>query len=289
MATLRPAAGTGLTLGDFLVARRATVDPTPVDGPTLRHRRVTGLRREEVAVRAGVSVDYYTRLEQGRELHPSAQVLEGLSRALCLDSDARDHLYRLAGTLPANRGFISSDTVSPELLQLVESIDHAPAMVHNQRLDMLARNPLAVALHCGFVLGDNCARMIFLDGHGKSFYADWDRTAEIVVAGLRLAAGQTPQDQALTALIDELSSGSPEFCDLWARQIVRAKTNELKRYIHPIIGPVMLMYQAFDVRNAPGQQLIVMQPERGTDAVEQVEQLRVIAVRLNSSSSGDLA
>jgi hypothetical protein len=129
--------------------------------------------------------------------------------------------------------------------------------------------------------------MLFLDALGKRFYVDWDRAAETVVAALRLAAGQTPQDQSLAALIDELSSGSPAFRCLWARQIVRAKTNERKRYNHPMIGPLTLMNQSFDVRGAPGQQLLVMQPERGTEDVNQVARLRALAIRLNSSSSGD--
>lgn len=246
------------TLGEFLAGRRARVDPIATGiGLGAGRRRVSGLRREEVAVRAGVSVDYYTRLEQGRELHPSAQLLEALAEALLLDDDARLHLHRLGGTLPVLEGRAIPPTVSRELRRLLDELRDSPALVLDASLDVLARNHLCEILHDGFTIVGNSARMVFLDPAGRSFYEPWDRAAESSVASLRLAVGRRPADESLRRVIAELSSASEEFRELWARQDVRAKTNEIKHLRHPRAGMLTFAYQSFDVRDAPGQQLVV--------------------------------
>ncbi|HEX7304520.1 helix-turn-helix transcriptional regulator [Lentzea sp.] len=251
-------------LGEFLRARRA--QRSPDDASVLRsgRRKVSGLRREEVAVLAGVNVDYYTRLEQGRETHPSRQVLDALCRALDLGPDAREHLHRLAGTTPDDTPAPASGTVSPELRQLMDGYPHTPAFVLNRILDVLATNTLADALFSPFQAVDNLARMTFLDPAGRRFYTRWDWTAQATVANLRIAAGIDPHDSALRHLVAELSEGSAHFRDLWDTHQVRGKTHEPKHLEHPDVGPLVLTYQAFDVRSAPGQQLIIYHAEPGS-------------------------
>ncbi len=225
-------------------------------------RKVPGLRREEVAVLAGVNADYYTRLEQGRETHPSRQVLDALCRALDLGPDAREHLYRLADTTPGNTPTPTPQAVSPELRQLMDGYPHTPAFVLNRVLDVLATNTLADALFSPFRVADNLARMTFLDPAGRRFYARWDWTAQATVANLRVAAGFDPP--GLGRLVAELSEGSARFRALWETHQVRGKTREPKHLVHPDVGALTLTYQAFDVRGAPGQQLIIYHAEPAT-------------------------
>jgi transcriptional regulator with XRE-family HTH domain len=176
-----------VSLGPFLRSRRAAVRPESVGVPVAGYRRVAGLRREEVALLAGVSVDYYTRLEQGRERHPSAQVLDALTRAFGLDDDGRQHLFRLAGLAP--RSGAAGQTVDPDLLRLLDAWPANPSFVHNRTLDVLARNELGAALHSGFADAGNLVRMTFLAPGGREFFVDWDRAVHAGVANLRLAAG----------------------------------------------------------------------------------------------------
>lgn len=232
----------------------------PSHGP----RRVAGLRREEVAVLAGVNADYYTRLEQGRERHPSAQVLDALGRALRLEPDACAHLHRLAGTAPQAPPAPPVDTVSPALrLLLAGAGPAAPAFVISRTLDVLAANALAGALFSPFARADNLARMTFLDLAATAFYPRWEYTARTTVAHLREAAGHDPDDARLRGLVAELSAGSIEFARLWAAHDVRGKTSDTKHLRHPRTGPLELTYQVFDVRDAPGQQLVVYLAEPG--------------------------
>ena len=251
-------------LGEFLRARRGQRSPEDAGVLHAGRRRVTGLRREEVAVLAGVNADYYTRLEQGRETHPSPQVVDALCRALDLDPDAREHLYRLAGTTPDGAPAPVPQTVSPELRQLMDAHARTPAFVVNRVLDVLATNSLADALFAPFRAVDNLARMTFLDPAGRQFYARWNWTAQATVANLRVAAGFDPQDPGLRNLLAELQEGSEQFRALWQTHQVRGKTREPKHLLHPEVGPLTLTYQAFDVRSAPGQQLIIYQAEPAT-------------------------
>ncbi|HEU5025497.1 MAG TPA: helix-turn-helix transcriptional regulator [Spirillospora sp.] len=255
----------GNHLGEFLRARRAALRPEDVGMASYGTRRVAGLRREEVAVLAGVNADYYTRLEQGRERNPSGQVLDALSRALRLDTDARAHLFRLAGTIPDDRSFTqAAERVSPALRQLMDGYPHTPAFVMNQTLDVLAANALADALYAPFEPADNLARMTFLDPAGRRFYADWDRAARAAVANLRQAAGFDPDEPRLTELVRTLTDQSPDFARLWNAHTVRGKTQDAKHFLHPDVGPLTLTYQAFDVRDAPGQQLVIYHAEPGS-------------------------
>ncbi|MEV7548356.1 helix-turn-helix transcriptional regulator [Amycolatopsis sp. NPDC089917] len=251
-------------LGAFLRSCRAARTPEDAGVVYSGRRKVPGLRREEVAVLAGVNADYYTRLEQGRETRPSPQVLDALCRALDLDPDTREHLYRLAGATPEDISAPTSRAVSPELRQLMDGYPHTPAFVLDPVLNVLATNALADALFSPFRVADNLARMTFLDPAAPLFYARWDWTAQATVANLRVATGFPAQQPGLRALVAELSEGSTRFRELWETHQVRGKTREPKHLVHPDVGPLTLTYQAFDVRGAPGQQLIIYHAEPAT-------------------------
>ncbi|MCP2343090.1 helix-turn-helix transcriptional regulator [Actinomadura rupiterrae] len=261
---------TGNHLGEFLRARRAHLRPEDVGMASYGTRRVAGLRREEVAVLAGMNADYYTRLEQGRERNPSGQVLDALGRALRLDADARAHLFRLAGIAPDERPFrqAAREQVGPALRQLMDGYPHTPAFVMNRTLDILATNALADALYSPFEQADNLARMTFLDPAGRRFYTDWDRAAQATVANLRQAAGFDPDDPHLAELVRDLTERSADFARLWNAHTVRGKTQDAKHLLHPDVGPLTLTYQAFDVRDAPGQQLVIYHAEPGSDSAQ---------------------
>ncbi|WP_036725385.1 helix-turn-helix transcriptional regulator [Patulibacter minatonensis] len=258
-------------LGDFLVARRAALRPEDLGLRSAGPRRVAGLRREEVAVRAAVSSDYYTRLEQGRELHPSAGVLDGLAEALALDADGRAHLYGLAGlaapVLAAPRG----TTVAPELLMLLDAWPATPALILDDVLGVLAANALGDALFAGFAAPRNLVRMLFLDPAAADFYVEWDVAARSTVASLRAAAA--PGDPRLRELVDEVAAGSPAFASLWAAHDVGVKRRDAKLLHHPQVGRLRLAFETFDVRSAPGRQLVVYQAEPGSRSAEALDRL----------------
>lgn len=244
-------------LGEYLAARRGLVDPATT-GLVLGggRRRVAGLRREEVAVLAGVSVDYYRRLEQGRERRPSAGVLDALSRVLGLDEAARAHLYRVAGA-PVVEVRAPEPLASVPLRGLLDAWLDQPAFVLGPALDVLAANALAAALFEGFDPADNIARMIFLDPHGETFFLDLDRVRLSCVASLRRAGGTAPQDPRVDEVVGSLLAASPAFAALWARHDSWGKTVETNRLHHPVVGALRLTAQVFDVRGAPGQELVV--------------------------------
>ncbi|GAA0975419.1 helix-turn-helix transcriptional regulator [Nocardiopsis tropica] len=259
----------GNDLGDLLRAHRARIRPEDAGVPTYGPRRVAGLRREEVAVLAGMSSDYYARLEQGRERNPSAQVLEAVSAVLRLDDDTREHLYRLAGAVPEDaRRRDAVETVAPELRQLLDGYPSTPAFVLNPALDILAANALAGALFSPFARADNLARMVFLDPAARSFYARWERAARMTAASLRHAAGLDPHHPGLVSLVAELTGGSADFADLWRSHTVRGKTGEAKEFVHPDVGALSLVYQSFDVRGARGQQLVIYHAEPGSRSAQ---------------------
>ncbi|MFE3525267.1 helix-turn-helix transcriptional regulator [Streptomyces sp. NPDC059161] len=253
-------------LGDYLRARRAAVAPADVGLPDDGPRRVPGLRRDEVALLAGMSTDYYIRLEQGRERHPSEQVLRAIAGTLRLDDAATAHLFRLGlsvvGTVAATR------TVAPELLRLMDSMRDAPAFVVGAAQDVLAANAMARELYRGFARYDNLLRMIFLDPFAREFYADWDHAARIAVGNLRASSSQFPQDERIERVVGELSVRSPAFTGLWARYEVRPRTHEDKHFRHPRVGEIRLHFEALAVTSAPGQHLSVYSAQPGSASAD---------------------
>ncbi|MEV6482708.1 helix-turn-helix transcriptional regulator [Streptomyces sp. NPDC051576] len=256
-------------LGGFLRARRARLRPEDTGLPATGRRRVPGLRREEVAALAGVSTDYYMRLEQGRERRPSRQILEAVARALQLDDEAVAHLFKVATpTTRRTRRAPLVESVAPPLRRLLDTWSATPAFVLGHALDVLAANQLADALHSGFAHSDNLLRMTFLDPAARGFYRDWDRAAASAVATLRRAAGVDPEDPRLRELVGELALKSADFRELWARHDVRGKVREAKLFHHPQVGDLELHYEAFTVNSAPTQQLIVYQAEPGSASAD---------------------
>lgn len=244
-------------LGDFLRAHRARLQPGDVGLASHGRRRVAGLRREEVAVLAGMNTDYYARLEQGRERSPSPQILDVIGDALCMDVDAREHLYRLAGAVPDGHRAPPRESAGVMLRQLLDGFTGTPAFVLNPATDFLAANALADALFSPFGEVDNLARMIFLDPAARVFFTHWNRAAEAVVAGLRQATGIDPHYPRLPELVRLLRGASEEFAALWSSHTVYGKSHDAKELVHPEVGPLSLTYHSFDVRGAVGQQVVV--------------------------------
>jgi transcriptional regulator with XRE-family HTH domain len=260
-------------LGEFLRACRAKIDPADVGLPRFGVRRVVGLRREEVASLAGISSDYYTRLEQGRERNPSGQVIGAIARALHLQADGREHLFRLAGVVPAVRRPSSAEEVDPALLRLLDSLHNVPAYVMNRILDILALNPLAEAIFEPFEHVDNMARMVFRDPASKAHVGDWQVTAENVVHSLRLAEGFDPHDKALRNLVAELLDASPAFAQLWHANTVRGLSQITNTITDPRIGLVEYTSLTFDVRGTVGQQLVIVFAEPGSRSAKALARL----------------
>lgn len=258
----RDASPAGNDLGDFLRARRADRDPHragfPDDG---RLRRVPGLRREELAHLAHVSVDYIVRLEQGRTRRGSRAVLDALADALQLAPDERAYLFTLAEVAPGTAaGPPVRREVAPRLRQLLDTMHDVPALVLHRGMDVLAWNRAAGALLTDFgalpPAERNLIRLTFLDADFRALYADWPRAARECVAVLRMEAGRTPHDPALTALIGELGARDPDFRTWWAEHQVRGPRQLTKTYVHPVAGELTLDVQQFTVDTHPEQFLV---------------------------------
>ncbi|MFE2109919.1 helix-turn-helix domain-containing protein [Kitasatospora sp. NPDC059463] len=274
-------AGTAGSLAEFLRTRRSRLRPADVGLPELGgRRRVAGLRREELAQLAGVSVDYYTRLEQGRVGNPSDSVLDAVARALRLDPEEIGHLHRLARTRPARaagaRGS-GPQKVRPTMARLLEAMPEVPAVVMGRRMDVLAWNRAAVSL-----LGDygalppaerNIARITYLDPASRTLYDDWVGCARENAAFLRLEAGRRPDDPRLAELIGELSVRSPEFRQWWAEHPVRDKTSGRKVFHHPLVGRLELVYETLRSADDPDQALITYAPDPGSPSEDALRML----------------
>jgi transcriptional regulator with XRE-family HTH domain len=275
-------------LGEFLRARRELLDPEAAGIPDFGRRRVPGLRREELAILAGVSSPYYTRLEQGRDRHPSPQILEAIGRALGLDQQAMAHLHRLAQAPSSPRKpQPGTEEVAAGLRLLLDSWTEQPSVIIGRYRDVLAANRLAQVLNPGFVPGRNLLRHVFLDPEGREYYLDWEEIAEGAVAGLRASAGAEPDDPHLIGLVGELSVKSEDFRQMWARHDVRARTSGRKRYNNPFIGLITLNYETFTVNAEPGQTMFVFRAEPGSSDEHSLLLLAQIAVGSQSRKAED--
>ena len=257
---------------EFLTSRRARITPDQAGLPVYGSRRVPGLRREEVAVLAGVSVPYYTRLERGDVSGVSASVLEALVRALQLDEAERAHLFDLAraaqATVAPRRPRPARQRVRPAVQQILDAITGAAAFVRNDRLDILGGNTLGHALYSEMFIGParpvNTARFVFLDPRARDFYVDWERAATDVVAVLRSAAGRDPHDRGLSDLVGELSTQSEPFRTRWAAHNVRFHLNGVKHFNHPVVGELSLNFERMDLAADPGLTLFTYTAEPGS-------------------------
>ncbi|MFI5732967.1 helix-turn-helix transcriptional regulator [Kribbella sp. NPDC051587] len=262
---------------EFLSSRRARIAPERAGLPAYgSNRRVKGLRREEVALLAGVSVDYYVRMERGGLAGASDGVLDALAVALQLDEAERDHLFDLArqsGSPRSPRRRRPTETVRPALQQVLEAMTDAPAWICNSRYDVLATNQLARALYSP-VLAEarrpaNTARFVYLDpASAQTFFVDYDRIARDVAAKLRLEAGRTPHDEDLIALVGELSTQSELFRQRWASQDVRLHRSGRKRLHHPVVGRLDLDVESMELPADPGLRLNVYTAPVGTAAAD---------------------
>lgn len=265
-------------LRDFLRSRRAKIAPDEAGlAPQPGVRRVPGLRREEVAQLAGVSVDYYVRLERGRHLNVSASVLDAIARALRLNDLERGHLFRIAKPSRARPRALPPQRIRPGMRLLLASLTDVPALVYGRRLDILAANHLARALYTGFdalpARDRNMARLVFLDEHFRSLYADWEDAARGIVAALRLYAGGHPHDPTLAELVGELSVHDEDFRRWWADHDVFERTHGTKHFRHPVVGDLVLSYEAFTPTDDPDQILGISIAEPGSPSAERLRLL----------------
>ncbi|ORX03031.1 XRE family transcriptional regulator [Mycobacterium triplex] len=258
---------------DFLMSRRARISPAQVGLPPGRRRRVPGLRREEVAQLAGVSIEYYTQVERGNVAGVSEDVLHAVARALQLGEAEETHLFDLvrAATSKGDRtrpGRATDQTVPGGVRALLDSMVTAPAIVISGHLDLVAANALGRALYAPVFAGakatPNLVRFMFLDAAAKQFFPDWAREADDVVSLLRAEAVRSPGSSAVTGLVDELATRSGQFRTSWAAQNVKAHRHGVKRFRHPDIGELSLIYNVLDITSGGGLSLIGHTAEPGS-------------------------
>jgi transcriptional regulator with XRE-family HTH domain len=266
---------------EFLTTRRAKITPQRAGLPMYgRHRRVSGLRREEVALLAGISVEYYTRLERGNARGVSDDVLEAVSRALQLDEAEHAHLLDLARTANAERPprrTSAPQRIRPSIQRIVDAMSDIPAFVQNGRLDILYANGLAAALYSDLFQDPtrppNSARFLFLDPRARTLYVDWESVARDIVATLRGTAGRNPYDRALSDLIGLLSTRSEEFRVRWASHDVRFHRSGTKRLHHPLVGDLTLAYETLELPADPSLTLVTYSAEPGSHSEAALQEL----------------
>jgi transcriptional regulator with XRE-family HTH domain len=257
---------------DFLTSRRARITPEQAGLPAFGgNRRVPGLRREEVALLAGVSIDYYIRLERGNLHGVSESVLEALVRALQLNEAERVHLFDLArapNTVMGKRGRPTRQPLRPSVQRILDAMTGAAAYVRNERLEILGANQLGYALFSECYADParpvNHARFMFLNARATEFYVDWESVANDAVGILRAAAGRDPYDRGLSDLVGELATRSEAFRSRWAAHNVRFHRSGVKRFHHPVVGDLELTYEAMELPADPGLRLVSYTAEAGS-------------------------
>jgi transcriptional regulator with XRE-family HTH domain len=270
---------------EFLITRRARITPEQAGLPVFgyRQRRVSGLRREEVALLAGMSTEYYIRLERGNAKGVSESVLEGISQALHLDDAERVHLYDLvraanAGTQPQRRRAAPrAQQVRLGVQRLIDAMTALPTIVQNERLDLVASNRLGRAFYSEMYVQPqrpaNFGRFICLDPRSRNFYRNWDDAARQTVALLRSAAGRAPYDRALSDLVGELATRSEDFRTLWAAHDVRLHHSGSKQVHHPVVGDLDLTFEALEVGTDKGLSVIAYTAEAGPTSDDSLQLL----------------
>ncbi|MGW1214520.1 helix-turn-helix transcriptional regulator [Streptomyces sp. NPDC002499] len=260
---------------DFITSRRAKITPEEVGLVSYGPRRVPGLRREEVAALAGVSIDYYNRMERGNLTGVSEEILQAIASALRLDEAERAHLFDLARAskeqTTGRRRRPAKETVRPSVEWMVDAMTGAAAFVVNSRQDVLAVNHLGREFYAPmFASGApaNVARFTYLDPRAKEFFADWNRTAKECVAALRTQAGRTPFDRDLSDLVGELSTHSEEFSAFWATHNVRLHRKAEKKFNHPLVGELTLRYERLAITADPGVEIFAYVAEPGSRSEE---------------------
>ncbi|MER6979648.1 helix-turn-helix transcriptional regulator [Streptomyces carpinensis] len=264
-------------LGDFLKSRRAALRPEDVGiTPHPTRRRVTGLRREELAMLAGVSITHYTRLEQGRAISASDSVLDAIARTLRLTDDETAHLKHLARPAAVSRSRRAeprAERAGASALQLLAAMSEVPALILDRRNDVLAWNRLGHALLAGHLPPEspdlpgarpNIVQMLFLDEHYRTLYPHWEEEAQLAVASLRLVAGRHPDDRRLAELVGRLTVQCDEFASRWARHPVRTCTSGTKQLRHPLVGVMDLSFENLVIPGTSGQRLIAYTAEPGS-------------------------
>ncbi|NEB75816.1 helix-turn-helix transcriptional regulator [Streptomyces sp. SID14478] len=256
-------------LGDYVRARRALVTPEQAGIGSVGVRRVPGLRREEVATLAGISADYYLRLEQGRDRNPSVQVLESLARVLRLDEEATAYLLRLAAGPPRRPRRPGRESVPPSIGLLLATV-RLPAWVEGRYFDVLAANAWATALSPRLVTGANRLRDLFLDPEEQALHPDRELAGGGMVAGFRASVGTETDDPRYRELVAELSRSSPLFRRQWARHDVDVCEGRPQEIDHPRVGRLRLNRERLGVSGAPGRTLVIAHPDPGTDSAEKL-------------------
>jgi transcriptional regulator with XRE-family HTH domain len=254
-------------LGEYLRARRELVTPDEVGIPATGTRRVPGLRREEVAMLAGISAEYYLRLEQGRDRHPSAQVLESIARVLRIEDDT--YLLGLAADRPRARRRSRREVVPASTSRFVEALPF-PAFVEGRFLDVLAANPLATALSPRLVRGGNRLRDLFLDPAEQELFDDWERAAQVLVGTFRRSIGSDIDDPRVIELVGELSLAAPYFPKMWARHDVAPRAGATMTFHHPQVGEIRLDREKLAVSGTDGIMLVVYHAQAGTGDAEKL-------------------
>jgi transcriptional regulator with XRE-family HTH domain len=278
---------------EFLTTRRARISPGQAGLPVYGggRRRVKGLRREEAALLAGISIEYYTRLERGTATGVSESVIDGIAHALQLDEAERAHLVdllRTASPAPPRRR-LARQQVRPTVQRVLDSMIGTPAFVLNGRLDILGANALGLALFAPIyadpIRPPNNARFIFLDPHATEFFHEWDKVANDVVALLRAEAGRDPYNRQLSDLIGELSTRSGDFRVRWAAHDVRIHTTGVKLLHHPVVGDLELAFESFPLGADPSQSLLTYTAEPGSSSQDALNLLASWAATTEDSSS----